>query len=52
MLVSQGTGEQLHLLQRPVRTPVSGAAQSAAGALVVAGSRGTHTLAVDPALEL
>jgi photosystem II stability/assembly factor-like uncharacterized protein len=51
MLVSQGTGAQLHLLQQPARTPVAGATQSAAGMLVVAGSRGAQTLSADPALE-
>ena len=48
MLVSQGTGAQLHLVQKPARTPVSAATQSAAGALVVAGSRGAQTLALEP----
>jgi photosystem II stability/assembly factor-like uncharacterized protein len=48
MLVSQGTGAQLHLLRQPVSTPVAGATQSAAGALVVAGSRGAQTLALEP----
>ena len=51
MLVSQGTGAQLRLKQQPARTPVAGATQSADGVLVVAGSRGAQTLAVDPALE-
>ena len=51
MLVSQGTGAQLHLVQKPARTPVAGATQSADGALVVAGSRGAQTLAADSALE-
>ncbi|MEO8639978.1 YCF48-related protein [Pseudomonas sp.] len=51
MLVSRGTGAQLHLVQKPARTQVSAAIQSAAGALVVAGNRGAQTLAVDPALE-
>ncbi|WP_223443391.1 WD40/YVTN/BNR-like repeat-containing protein [Pseudomonas sp. BF-R-19] len=53
MLVSQGTGAQLHLLQQPAPTPtpIAGATQSAAGALVLAGSRGARTLSVDPALE-
>jgi photosystem II stability/assembly factor-like uncharacterized protein len=51
MLVSQGTGAQLHLLQQPARTPVAGATQSAAGMLVVAGSRGAQTLSADPAIE-
>jgi len=51
MLVSQGTGEHLQLLRQPVPTPIAGAAQSAAGALVVAGSRGVQTLSVDPDLE-
>ena len=48
MLVSQGTGAQLHLVQKPARTPVSAATLSAAGALVVAGSRGAQTLALEP----
>jgi photosystem II stability/assembly factor-like uncharacterized protein len=48
MLVSQGTGAQMRLLRQPVSTPVAGATQSAAGALVVAGSRGTQTLALEP----
>ena len=51
MLVSQGTGAQLHLVQQPAPTPVAGAIQSADGALVLAGSRGTRTLSADPALE-
>ena len=51
MLVSQGSGAQLQLVRKPARTPVSGAAQSADGALVLAGSRGALTLAADPALE-
>lgn len=51
MLVSQGAGAQLQLVRKPARTPVSGAAQSADGALVLAGSRGALTLAADPALE-
>ncbi|MGH8386841.1 MAG: WD40/YVTN/BNR-like repeat-containing protein [Pseudomonas sp.] len=51
MLVSQGTGEQLHLVQQPAPTPVAGATQSADGALVVAGSRGARTLSVEPALD-
>ncbi|MFU2327076.1 WD40/YVTN/BNR-like repeat-containing protein [Pseudomonas sp. NFX98] len=48
MLVSQGTGAQLQLLRQPVPTPVAGATQSAAGTLVVAGSRGAQTLALEP----
>jgi photosystem II stability/assembly factor-like uncharacterized protein len=48
MLVSQGTGAQLKLVRQPVPTPVAGATQSAAGALVVAGSRGAQTLALEP----
>jgi photosystem II stability/assembly factor-like uncharacterized protein len=48
MLVSQGTGAQLRLLRHPVPTPVAGATQSATGALVVAGSRGAQTLALEP----
>ena len=48
MLVSQGTGAQLHLLRQPVPTPIAGVTQSAAGALVVAGSRGAQTLALEP----
>lgn len=48
MLVSRGTGAQLRLLRQPVPTPVAGATQSAAGALVVAGSRGAQTLALEP----
>ncbi|WP_130905222.1 YCF48-related protein [Pseudomonas sp. Sample_22] len=48
MLVSQGTGAQLRLLRQPVPTPVAGATQSATGALVVAGSRGAQTLALEP----
>ncbi|MGO4308550.1 WD40/YVTN/BNR-like repeat-containing protein [Pseudomonas sp. KB_15] len=51
MLVSQGTGAQLHLVQQPAPTPVAGAAQSTDGALVLAGSRGARTLSADPALE-
>ncbi|WP_223548862.1 WD40/YVTN/BNR-like repeat-containing protein [Pseudomonas sp. A-B-19] len=51
MLVSQGTGAQLHLVQQPAPTPVAGATQSADGALVLAGSRGARTLSADPALE-
>jgi photosystem II stability/assembly factor-like uncharacterized protein len=51
MLVSQGTGAQLHLVRKPAPTPVAGAAQSADGALVLAGSRGAQALPVDPALE-
>jgi photosystem II stability/assembly factor-like uncharacterized protein len=47
MLVSQGTGAQLHLLRRPAPTPVAGAAQSADGALVLAGSRGAQALPVE-----
>lgn len=48
MLVSQGTGAQMRLLRQPVPTPVAGAAQSAAGAWVVAGSRGAQALALEP----
>ncbi|MBZ9780942.1 glycosyl hydrolase [Pseudomonas sp. REP124] len=51
MLVSQGTGEQLRLVQQPAPSPVAGATQSADGQLVLAGSRGARTLAVPPALE-
>jgi hypothetical protein len=51
MLVSQGSGAQLHLLRQPAPTPIAGAAQAAAGALVVAGSRGVQALSVDPDLE-
>ena len=51
MLVSQGTGAQMHLLRQPAPTPVAGAAQTTDGALVLAGSRGTRTLSADPALE-
>ncbi|MFY0732010.1 WD40/YVTN/BNR-like repeat-containing protein [Pseudomonas sp. NFX15] len=51
MLVSQGTGAQLHLVQQPAPTPVAGATQSTSGALVLAGSRGARTLPADPALE-
>ncbi|MBV7480393.1 YCF48-related protein [Pseudomonas sp. PDM31] len=51
MLVSQGSGEQLHLVRKPAPTPIAGATQSAAGALVVAGSRGVQALSVDPDLE-
>ena len=51
MLVSQGSGAQLYLVQKPTPTPIAGATQSADGALVVAGSRGARTLAADPALE-
>ncbi|MGA3798136.1 WD40/YVTN/BNR-like repeat-containing protein [Pseudomonas fluorescens] len=51
MLVSQGTGAQMHLVRQPAPTPVAGATESAAGALVVAGSRGARTLSADPALE-
>jgi photosystem II stability/assembly factor-like uncharacterized protein len=51
MLVSQGTGAHMQLVRKPARTPVSGAAQSADGALVLAGNRGALTLAADPALE-
>ncbi|SEN54255.1 Uncharacterized protein SAMN04487857_12135 [Pseudomonas sp. ok272] len=47
MLVSQGTGPQLHLVQQPAPTPVAGATQSADGALVVVGSRGARTLSVE-----
>ncbi|EJN23336.1 putative photosystem II stability/assembly factor-like protein [Pseudomonas sp. GM79] len=47
MLVSQGTGAQLHLVQQQAPTPVTGATQSADGALVVVGSRGARTLSVD-----
>lgn len=48
MLVSQGTGTQMQWVRKPARTPVSAATQSAAGALVVAGSRGAQTLALEP----
>lgn len=48
MLVSQGTGAQMQLVRKPARTPVSGAAQSADGALVLAGNRGAQTLALEP----
>jgi photosystem II stability/assembly factor-like uncharacterized protein len=48
MLVSQGTGAQMQWVRKPARTPVSAATQSAAGALVVAGSRGAQTLALEP----
>ena len=51
MLVSQGSGAQLKLTTQPAPIPVAGATQSATGALVVAGSRGARTLAIDPALE-
>ena len=51
MLVSQGSGANLQLLQQTTPTPIAGATQSADGALVVAGSRGVRTLSVDPALE-
>ncbi|MGE8337838.1 WD40/YVTN/BNR-like repeat-containing protein [Pseudomonas laurylsulfatiphila] len=51
MLVSQGTGAQMHLVRQPAPTPVAGAAQSTDGALVLAGSRGARTLSADPALE-
>ncbi|WP_454845639.1 WD40/YVTN/BNR-like repeat-containing protein [Pseudomonas farris] len=47
MLVSQGFGAQLHLVQQPTPTPVTGATQSADGALVVVGSRGARTLSVE-----
>ena len=47
MLVSQGAGAQLHLVQQQAPTPVTGATQSADGALVVVGSRGARTLSVD-----
>ena len=47
MLVSQGAGAQLHLVQQPAPTPVTDATQSADGALVVVGSRGARTLAVE-----
>ncbi|MBD9562503.1 WD40/YVTN/BNR-like repeat-containing protein [Pseudomonas sp. PDM09] len=47
MLVSQGTGAQLHLVLQQAPTPVTGATQSADGALVVVGSRGARTLSVD-----
>lgn len=51
MLISQGSGAQLQLVQKPARTPISAATQSAGGGLVVAGSRGAQTLSADPALE-
>jgi photosystem II stability/assembly factor-like uncharacterized protein len=51
MLVSQGTGADLRLVRQPAPTPIAGAAQSTAGALVVAGSRGVQALSVDPDLE-
>jgi len=47
MLVSQGTGAQLHLVQRPVPTPIAGATQANDGSLVVAGSRGARALFVE-----
>ncbi|KNH27116.1 glycosyl hydrolase [Pseudomonas syringae] len=47
MLVSQGAGAQLHLVQQPAPTPVTGVTQSADGALVVVGSRGARTLSVE-----
>jgi hypothetical protein len=47
MLVSQGFGAQLHLVQQRAPTPVTGATQSADGALVVVGSRGARTLSVE-----
>ncbi len=47
MLVSQGAGTQLHLVQQRAPTPVTGATQSADGALVVVGSRGARTLSVE-----
>lgn len=49
MLVSQGTGAQLHLVRQPAPTPVAGATQSVDGKLVLAGSRGARTLAAEPA---
>jgi hypothetical protein len=51
MLVSQGTGADLRLVRQSAPTPIAGAAQSAAGALVLAGSRGVQALSVDPDLE-
>ncbi|MCO8309633.1 WD40/YVTN/BNR-like repeat-containing protein [Pseudomonas mandelii] len=47
MLVSQGTGAQLHLVQQPAPTPVTDATQSANGSLMVVGSRGARTLSVE-----
>ena len=47
MLVSQGTGAQLHLVQKPVPTPVAGAAEASDGSLVVGGFRGALALSVD-----
>ena len=47
MLVSQGTGAQLHLVQKPVPTPVAGATEASDGSLVVGGLRGALALSVD-----
>ena len=47
MLVSQGTGAQLHLGQQPVPTPVAGATEASNGSLVVGGLRGALALSVD-----
>ncbi|MBF6037714.1 glycosyl hydrolase [Pseudomonas sp. P154a] len=46
MLVSQGSGAQLHLVQQPVPTPIAGATEASDGSLVVAGSRGALALSV------
>lgn len=46
MLVSQGQGAQMHLVQQPAPAPVAGATQAADGQLVLAGSRGARTLPV------
>jgi photosystem II stability/assembly factor-like uncharacterized protein len=47
MLVSQGTGAQLHLVHKPVPTPVAGATEASDGSLVVGGLRGALALSVD-----
>ncbi|RON09906.1 glycosyl hydrolase [Pseudomonas brassicacearum] len=47
MLVSQGTGADMHLMRQPEPSPVAGATQAADGALVVVGSRGAQTLSIE-----
>jgi photosystem II stability/assembly factor-like uncharacterized protein len=47
MLVSQGSGAQMHWVQQAEPVPVTGVARAADGALVVVGGRGARTLSVE-----
>ncbi|VVQ29114.1 Ycf48-like protein [Pseudomonas fluorescens] len=47
MLVSQGTGAQMHWVQQTEPVPVTGVTRATDGALVVVGSRGARTLSVE-----